>query len=154
MTGMTRKLSIHPPSTLANPHEHPEVYLVSDTMNIFEELPDEDTIGGRIGRAREAAGLSVKQVAWRLGVKVATIKAWESDRSQPGSHRLTNLAGLLHVSLSWIVHGVGIGPAEDLDDETNQEMSQQLDRLRLLHLETGQLIEKLKGEVERISAAR
>ncbi|MEQ1942685.1 helix-turn-helix domain-containing protein [Mesorhizobium sp. VNQ89] len=127
---------------------------MSDTTNIFEEIPDDDTIGGRISRAREAAGLSVKDVAWRLGVKMATVKAWESDRSQPGSHRLSNLSGLLQVSLSWIIHGVGIGPSDLLADETNKEMTQQLDQLRLLHVETGQLIERLKGEVERIAQAR
>lgn len=127
---------------------------MSDTTNIFEEIPDDDTVGGRISRAREAAGLSVKDVAWRLGVKMATVKAWESDRSQPGSHRLSNLSGLLQVSLSWIVHGVGIGPSDLQTDETNQEMAQQLDQLRLLHVETGLLIERLKGEVDRIAQAR
>jgi transcriptional regulator with XRE-family HTH domain len=125
-----------------------------DSSNIFEEEPDMDTVGGRISRAREASGLSVKEVAWRLGVKMATVNAWESDRSQPSSHRLSTLAGLLRVSLSWIVHGVGIGPSDDLGGETSKEMTAQLDRLRLLHVETGLLIEKLKGEFDRIAAAR
>lgn len=127
---------------------------MSDTKNIFEEDPDLDTIGGRISRAREASGLSAKELAWRLGVKVATVHAWESDRSQPSSHRLSTLAGLLQVSLSWIVHGIGIGPSDDLAGETSREMTAQLDQLRLLHVETGLLIEKLKGEFDRIASAR
>lgn len=131
---------------------------MSDTTNIFEEEPDNDTFGGRLSRAREASGLGVKELAWRLGVKVATINAWESDRSQPGSHRLATLAGLLQVSLSWILHGIGIGPsddmANDLDGETGREMTDDLRRLRLLHVETGMLIEKLRGEFDRIASAR
>jgi len=85
---------------------------------------------------------------------LATVKAWESDRSQPGSHRLSNLSGLLKVSLSWIIHGGGIGPSDLPADETNIEMAEQLDQLRLFHVETGQLIERLKGEVARIAQAR
>lgn len=131
---------------------------MSDTTNIFEEDPDNDTFGGRLSRAREASGLSVKELAWRLGVKIATVNAWESDRSQPGSHRLANLAGLLQVSLSWILHGIGIGPsddiANDMADETSRGMTADLVRLRLLHVETGMLIDKLRGEIDRIAAAR
>lgn len=127
---------------------------MSNTTNIFEEEPDRDTVGGRISRAREASGLSVKDVAWRLGVRIATINAWERDRSQPGSHSLTKIAGLLQVSLSWIVYGVGIGPSDTEVNETNEEMAAKLSRLRLLHVETGLLLEELKNEVDRIAAAR
>jgi ribosome-binding protein aMBF1 (putative translation factor) len=129
---------------------------VSDTTNIFEEQPDRDTVGGRISRAREAIGLSTKDLAWRLGVKNASVKGWESDRAQPSSHRLTNLAGLLKVSLSWILHGVGIGPSEDDDASENagEDVAAQISRLRLLHVETGMLIEQLRGEVDRRASVR
>lgn len=130
-----------------------------DTTNIFEEVPDEDTTGGRLSRAREASGLSPRELAWRLGVKIATIRAWECDRSQPSAHRIAKLAGILQVSLSWIMHGVGLGPSEEPDrasrsDATTREMTEQLARLRNLHVETGLLIEKLKGEFDRIATAR
>lgn len=132
---------------------------MSDTTNIFEERPDMDTVGGRLSRAREASGLSIKELAWRLGVKMATVKGWESDRAQPSSHRLTMLAGLLQVSLSWILHGVGIGPSEEIDledapDTAQSEMNDRLAKLRMLHVETGMLIEKLKGEFDRMAAVR
>ena len=124
---------------------------MSDTTNIFEEIPDMDTIGGRLSRARDCSGLSVKDLAWRLGVKMSTINAWESDRSQPGSHRLTNLSGLLNVSLSWILYGVGLAPA-DPDDPPNFGIPElQLDRLKLLHAETGQIIERLQSDIDRLN---
>src|SRR3546814_1276159 len=45
--------------------------ITTDQLAIAPDAED-DTIGGRIGRAREAAGLSVAQAARRLGVKTAT----------------------------------------------------------------------------------
>lgn len=121
---------------------------MSDTTNIYEEIPDGDTVGGRISRARSARGLSVKDVAWRLGVKMATVNAWERDRSEPAAHRLTNLAGLLNVSLSWILYGVGSAPNGSAPDR--ESASVQIDRLRTLHAETGQIIEKLQSDLERL----
>ena len=121
-----------------------------NTMNIYEETPDLDTTGGRLSRAREASGLSVRQLAWRLGVKINTINAWESDRSEPGSHRLPNLAGLLNVSLSWILHGVGSGPTLYKEIDTVESTDSQLQRLRTLHVETGHLISRLQNDLERL----
>lgn len=123
-----------------------------NTTNIYEQTPDLDTTGGRLSRAREASGLSVRQLAWRLGVKISTINAWESDRSEPGSHRLPNLAGLLNVSLSWILHGVGSGPTLFRDDENVEsvESADSLQRLRTLHVETGHLISRLQSDLERL----
>ena len=123
-----------------------------NTTNIYEEPPDFDTTGGRLSRARDASGLSIRQLAWRLGVKTETIDAWESDRSEPGSHRLPNLAGLLNVSLSWILHGVGSGPAIGRDDESVESTGSQLQRLRTLHAETGHLISRLQSDLDRLDA--
>jgi transcriptional regulator with XRE-family HTH domain len=126
---------------------------VSDTTNIYEQTPDMDTIGGRISRARDTAGLGVEQVAWQLGVKIATVNAWESDRSLPGSHRLNRLAGMLGVSISWILHGVGTAPAEHSRQQTVDNVASQLEKLKLLHLETGQLIGQIQKVLDSIGAA-
>jgi transcriptional regulator with XRE-family HTH domain len=125
---------------------------VSDTTNIFEEKPDFDTFGGRFSRARDASGLSIKDLAWQLGVKMATINAWETDRSQPGSHRLTKLSGMLGVSLSWLLHGIGIGPIDRDEEQSTDAVAEQLARLRLLHAETGQLIGRIQSDLDRLGA--
>ena len=69
------------------------------------------TFGDRLAAAREAAGLTQKNLAKRLGVKVKTIAAWENDISEPRANRLQMLAGLLNVSLMWLLNGEGDGVA-------------------------------------------
>jgi transcriptional regulator with XRE-family HTH domain len=67
------------------------------------------TFGDRLAAAREAADLSQKSLAKRLGVKAKTIAAWENDLSEPRANRLQMLAGLLNVSLMWLLNGEGEG---------------------------------------------
>ena len=127
---------------------------MSDTTNIYDEVPDFDTIGGRLSRAREASGMSIRQLALRLGVKASTIKAWECDRSQPGAQRLSMLSGLLGVSPCWVLHGIGTAPVEGGDeheDETMEVLGAQLGKLRNLHAETGHLIRRLQSDMERLA---
>lgn len=127
---------------------------MSDTTYILEQTPDDDTFGGRLFRARDAAGISVKELAGRLSVNAKTIRGWESDRSQPSAHRLANLAGLLSVSLSWLLHGVGQAPAEDAPDTSGTEaIAEQLSRLQALHADTGALIIRLQADISRLAVA-
>lgn len=123
-----------------------------DTANIYSEAPDLDTMGGRLSRARDAVGLSVAQLARRLGVKSSTIQAWESDRSQPRANRLAMLAGVLNVSLSWLLHGVGTSPTEDNRADVVRSVSVNLERLRRLQDETNQLIGQIETDLERYAS--
>jgi len=116
-------------------------------MNIYEQTPDMDTMGGRLSRARDVAGLTAKDLAWRLGVKVATVNAWERDRSQPATHRLNMLSGLLSVSISWLLHGVGTSPAEPVERVSAEKVAGQLEKLTSLHVETGELIDRITEEL-------
>ncbi len=72
---------------------------------------DHATFGDRLAAARDAAGLSQKDLARRLGVKQKTVISWESDISEPRANRLQTLAGLLNVSLMWMLNGEGDGVA-------------------------------------------
>lgn len=74
------------------------------------------TLGDRLTAAREAQGLSVAQLAARLGVRARTLDGWENDRAEPRANRLQMLAGLLNVSLGWLLTGDGEGPAPVADD--------------------------------------
>lgn len=67
------------------------------------------TFGDRLAGAREAAELTQKDLAKRLGVKTRTLAAWENDLSEPRANRLQMLSGLLNVSLGWLLTGEGEG---------------------------------------------
>lgn len=73
--------------------------------------PDATTFGDRLTGAREGAGLSVEDLARRLGVKPKTVRAWEEDRSEPRANRISMLAGITNVSLVWLMSGSGRGPS-------------------------------------------
>ena len=70
---------------------------------------DTATLGDRITGACEAAGLSQTELARRLGVRLATIRAWEDDQADPRANKLQMLAGLLGVSIMWLLTGKGDG---------------------------------------------
>lgn len=119
-----------------------------DTTTIYSENPDLDTLGGRLSRARDAVGMTTAQLARRLGVQTATLQAWESDRSQPRANRLSMLAGVLNVSLSWLLYGVGTAPVdEDLRDETVRAISAQLTELKRLHAKSAAVITQIEEEL-------
>ncbi|WP_299373291.1 helix-turn-helix transcriptional regulator [uncultured Tateyamaria sp.] len=67
------------------------------------------TFGDRVAGAREQAGMTQKQLAKRLGIRLATLRAWEDDLSEPRANRLSMLAGLLNVSMMWLINGEGEG---------------------------------------------
>jgi transcriptional regulator with XRE-family HTH domain len=48
-------------------------------------------------------------LARRLGVQVSTLRNWENDMSEPRANRLSILAGLLNVSMMWLINGEGEG---------------------------------------------
>lgn len=71
--------------------------------------PDTATFGDRVAAAREAAGMTQSVLAKRLGVKKSTIDAWEQDTAEPRANRLSMMAGLLNVSIRWLLTGEGEG---------------------------------------------
>ena len=111
--------------------------------------PARDTLGGRIGRARDSLDLSTAQLARRLGVKTATMQAWESDRSEPRSNKLVMLAGILNVSPSWLLVGRGDAPAADAEVEPS-EIRDIKSSLSLLHIQARLLSEQIASLVDRL----
>ena len=72
---------------------------------------DVATFGDRLAGARDGAGLSQEDLAQRLGVRLTTVQAWEEDLAEPRGNRLQMLAGMLNVSLSWLLTAEGDGLA-------------------------------------------
>lgn len=80
---------------------------------------DAATFGDRLAAAREAAGLSQAGLAQRIGVKTRVIEHWEADAKEPRANRLQMLAGMLGVSLMWLLTGEGDGvDVSEADDDS------------------------------------
>ena len=62
-------------------------------------------LGERISNARMVMGLSQKQLASLVGVNKSSIENWETDRIAPRANRLNQLAGVLGVSITWLLSG-------------------------------------------------
>lgn len=111
----------------------------------FDWSEDVSTFGDRLARAREYASMSQSQLARRLGVKIATIKNWEFDRSEPRANRLQMLSGLLNVSIIWLMTGEGEGGPIMHDNEASEEIAglrDILDQLRDIRLAQDRLADR------------
>jgi transcriptional regulator with XRE-family HTH domain len=106
------------------------------------------TFGDRLALAREAAGLSQVQLAHKLGVRVQTLRNWEDDRSEPRANRLQMLAGMLGVSLVWLMSGSGHPPVPAAAPRAAVGIAACLGEIRALGDEQARLAERL-GRVER-----
>lgn len=67
------------------------------------------TFGDRVAGAREASAMTQEQLAKRLGVRLKTLQSWEDDLAEPRANRLQMMAGMLNVSLKWLLTGEGDG---------------------------------------------
>ncbi len=66
---------------------------------------ENNTLGARIASARITKGYSEQQLAQRLGVQASSVEHWESGEREPRANRLNQLAGVLNVSLMWLMAG-------------------------------------------------
>lgn len=112
---------------------------------------DGDTLGGRIWRARDALGLSLADLAARLGLPEETVSDWERDHTEPRTNALFRLAGVLSVSPSWLIAGIGEAPDEANEARERHPLVQRLDELRKLHEQTGLAIAALEAEIAEIA---
>lgn len=67
------------------------------------------TFGDRVAAARRVAGLPQEALSQKLGIKLKTLRAWEDDMSEPRANKLQMLAGVLNVSIIWLLTGKGDG---------------------------------------------
>lgn len=121
------------------------------TADMTVAPPDHDTLGGRISRARDALDLTTSQLARRLGVKTETVHAWETDRSEPRANRVTMLAGVLGVSPTWLLNGIGESPALPVVNSELKVLTEQLAKLKRAHEAMGLMIDSIAAEAERVA---
>ncbi|SFE47628.1 Helix-turn-helix [Sulfitobacter brevis] len=118
--------------------------------------PDAATFGDRVAAAREQADMTQAVLAKRLGVRLATLRGWEDDLSEPRANRLSMLAGLLNVSMMWLINGEGEGiSAPDTAVNSNSDIAGILAEMREIRTEMlqkaariGRLEKRLRGVVQ------
>lgn len=110
---------------------------------------DTSTLGDRVAAGREQAGMTQSQLAKRIGVKVSTLRGWENDLSEPRANRLSMLAGILNVSVMWLLTGEGDGvSAPDDGLEISPEVSDILSDIRSMRVEMRDTADRL-GRLEK-----
>ena len=115
--------------------------------------PETATFGDRLAAAREAAGMEPRQLARRLGVRLSTLEGWENDVSEPRANRLSMMAGLLNVSIIWLLTGEGAGVAGPEDEATiTPEVNDLLAELRDLRGQIMKASERLARLEKRLRA--
>lgn len=119
-------------------------------MSEFDDWysPEASTFGDRVAGAREQAGMTQKELAKRLGIRLATLKSWEEDLSEPRANRLSMMAGLLNVSMMWLITGEGEGvdaPGESMPaDATIRELMIEMRELRADLLKRAEQVARLE----------
>ena len=114
---------------------------------------DEDTLGGRIFKARDMCGMTIEDAATRVGVTLDTFTEWENDRSEPRANKLMMLAGVLSVTPAWLISGAGEGPDQSIVSAGLTELSGELDRLIELNNEVTTGITALRDRIDTLLRA-
>lgn len=116
------------------------------TTNWYSE--ESATFGDRLAAARDAQGMTQKTFAKRVGVALKTVDSWENDIAEPRANKLQMAAGLLNVSMTWLLTGEGDGP--DLSDASEDEgdLHAVMAEMRILRTQMNQAAEQM-GKIEK-----
>lgn len=114
------------------------------TDRSFDELSD--TLGDRVLAARVAKGLTVAELAAQVGVDAGTVESWEANSSEPRATRMQMIAGLLDVSVIWLMCGEDNGTTNVRDQLLGTPIPPEvLDELRAVK-------ETLRTALDRVEA--
>ena len=109
-----------------------------------------DTMGARIEQARNAKGLNVTQLSRRIGVKPTTLKNWEADRSEPRANKMVMVAGVLGVSVQWLLEGGDELPEFEEQLPGSAKIAKKLELALSLQQRLSQILYELEADVSRM----
>ena len=118
---------------------------------IFFDDNEDTTLGGRLFQARDTAGMTVLQVIHRLGVRKATYLAWEADRSEPRANKLVALAGILNVSPTYLLSGLGrASPQPTKHKLVIDELRLEIEQLEQTLKAANKMLNRIKSQAKRL----
>jgi transcriptional regulator with XRE-family HTH domain len=101
--------------------------------------------------ARKDRKHTVGEIANRLGVSVVTLEGWESGACDPRANRLAQLAGILGVSVFWLLTGEGEWEwREDERSEPIDGLEGQVTRAEILVTEISSLLVEIRAQTRRL----
>lgn len=110
-----------------------------------------ETLGMRIRQARDARGLSARQLATRISVRPSTLEKWERGSSEPRANKLLILAGILGVPLLWLLNGNASASADyDVRVSQTSAMARKLERAIAMQRDLAALLIDISGDVARL----
>lgn len=110
-------------------------------------MADRTTLEHRITEAMEAKGLSMDDLARQLGITVKTLKNWLSGRTMPRPNKLQMLAGVLGVSLTWLLSGTEEHDPLSGRPSRLDQLEQKVERMAHLQRELFQLSNEVAQEL-------
>jgi transcriptional regulator with XRE-family HTH domain len=118
---------------------------------------DNATLGDRLMAAREAAGLSAADLSSHVGVRAKTLENWEADRSEPRANRVQMLAGVLGVSIVWLLTGEGEGGVDPAaaapSGEAGAATAELAEELRDIRQQQHRLLDRLAALEQRLRSS-
>ena len=114
--------------------------------------PEIATFGDRLTAAREAAGMTQDSLAKRIGIKKTTLRNWEDDLSEPRANRLSMLAGLLNVSMMWLINGEGQGVEVNAAEPDSSDLAEIILEIREMKSDLHAKAEQLARLEKRLRA--
>lgn len=108
------------------------------------------TTGSRIELARNQLGLSLPQLARRIGVKRLTLENWENDRSEPRADKLLKLSGLLQMPLVWLLTGDTLAGQENAIGPETGRIVKKLERAVAMQRDLAALLIDVSADVSRL----
>jgi transcriptional regulator with XRE-family HTH domain len=114
-------------------------------------VPVQSSTGSRIKLTRTRLGLSLQQVADRVGVTRESLANWENDRSEPRGVKVMKLAGVLQVPMIWLLTGE-IPPSSEREPAASEtaRIAQKLDRAVALQRDLAALLIEVSADVSRL----
>ena len=116
---------------------------------------DVATFGDRLTAAREATGMDQATMAERVGVELQTLQNWEDDLAEPRANRLQMMAGILGVSITWLITGEGDGidnpvPEADTTDVDARAVLMELRDLRTSFTTRAEQVGRLEKRLRKL----
>ena len=123
------------------------------SMNVTPFEPSEPDAWYSDAEATFGDRLAQAALAKRMGIKTKTLQAWEQDLAEPRANKLQMVAGLLNVSMPWLLTGMGEGlSAPGEEPVTDDDIRTLLVELRQLRQETLKSAERMAVIEKRLSA--